>query len=272
MSDRQAAAINRHSFIAVVLIALGVLLSGRTGRAQDSSPSRLRVLCYNIHHGEGTDGKLDLERLARVITAARPDLVALQEVDDQTRRTDGVDQTAKLARLTGLHGRFAKAIDYQGGGYGQALLCRYPLGKITVHWLPGEPDRERRIVATAKVELPTRVITFATTHLHHQSAEFRLKQAEEINRVFAGIEGPSIVVGDFNAVPGSPPIETMLKHWTSTTAGSEPPRLTFPAGEPNRQLDYVFVRPEADWRVLKTEVLDEPVTSDHRPLLVELAY
>ena len=41
----------------------------------------LRLVAYNIHHGEGMDGKLDLERIARVIAAEKPDLVALQEVD-----------------------------------------------------------------------------------------------------------------------------------------------------------------------------------------------
>ena len=40
---------------------------------------QLRVLCYNIHHAEGVDGKLDLPRIARVILSAKPDLVALGE-------------------------------------------------------------------------------------------------------------------------------------------------------------------------------------------------
>ena len=40
----------------------------------------LRILSYNIHHGEGMDGKLDLPRIASVITSVQPDIVALQEV------------------------------------------------------------------------------------------------------------------------------------------------------------------------------------------------
>src|SRR5688500_2206377 len=77
----------------------------------------LRVLSYNIHHAEGTDGKLDVARIAGVIKAAGPDLVAVQEVDRNTTRTNKVDQAAELARLTGLHGEFARAIDLQGGQY-----------------------------------------------------------------------------------------------------------------------------------------------------------
>ena len=53
------------------------------GADQAPVPGTLRVLTYNIHHGEGTDGKLDLDRIARVIKAAEPDIVALQEVDQK---------------------------------------------------------------------------------------------------------------------------------------------------------------------------------------------
>src|SRR4051794_36404648 len=53
-----------------------------------------------IHHGVGTDGKLDLKRIAKVITDTKPDLVALQEVDKNTTRTGKVDQAAELAKLS----------------------------------------------------------------------------------------------------------------------------------------------------------------------------
>jgi endonuclease/exonuclease/phosphatase family metal-dependent hydrolase len=39
------------------------------------------VMSFNIHHGQGTDGVLDLERIARVIRASGADIVGLQEVD-----------------------------------------------------------------------------------------------------------------------------------------------------------------------------------------------
>ena len=45
----------------------------------------LRVLTYNIQHGAGADGIVDLERQAEVIQRLKPDLVALQEVDDRTQ-------------------------------------------------------------------------------------------------------------------------------------------------------------------------------------------
>src|SRR5476649_2332295 len=81
-------------------------------------PLTLRVLTYNIHHGEGMDGRFDLSRLAGVVTSVHPDLVALQEVDEGTERASGLDELAELERLTELHGVFGKAMDYSGGEYG----------------------------------------------------------------------------------------------------------------------------------------------------------
>lgn len=59
---------------------------------RDTQAVRIRVLAYNIKHGEGMDGQVNLERAARVIRSLNPDLVTLQEIDNQTTRTDGIDQ------------------------------------------------------------------------------------------------------------------------------------------------------------------------------------
>src|SRR3954468_2494324 len=90
-------------------------------------PERVRVLSYNIHHGEGVDGKLDLERIAAVINAVEPDLVALQEVDQRVARTRLIDEPADLARLTKMHVAFGANLALQGGHYGNAVLSRWPI-------------------------------------------------------------------------------------------------------------------------------------------------
>src|SRR6185503_1828899 len=85
----------------------------------------VRVMTYNIHHGEGTDGKIDLNRIAEVILSARADIVALQEVDRSVERTARRDLVAELAELTKMNFAFGKNIDYQGGDYGNAVLSRF---------------------------------------------------------------------------------------------------------------------------------------------------
>src|SRR5712691_10039729 len=68
-----------------------------------AAPATIRVLTYNIHHGEGRDREFDVPRQSRVIASVQPDLVALQEVDVGTARASGVDQVRELARLTGMY-------------------------------------------------------------------------------------------------------------------------------------------------------------------------
>jgi len=79
------------------------------------------VLTYNIHHGEGVDGKLDLVRIAKVIQEVEPDIVALQEVDQNAGRSGQVDQAAELGRLTKMRSVFGGNIALQGGEYGNAF-------------------------------------------------------------------------------------------------------------------------------------------------------
>ena len=132
-----------------------------------SAPARLRVLTYNIHHGEGTDGLIDLSRTAGVITATEPDLVALQEVDQETERTGRVNQVAELERLTRLHGAFGKAMDFSGGAYGVAVLSRWPVSSLERHGLPATPDREPRVALTVHVKAGEHgpALEFTSTHL-----------------------------------------------------------------------------------------------------------
>jgi endonuclease/exonuclease/phosphatase family metal-dependent hydrolase len=233
--------------------------------AQPGAKRTLRVLCYNIHHGEGTDGRVDLPRLAKIIRNADADFVALQEVDNKTRRTGGVDQTAELARLTGLFGKFGKAINYEGGEYGQAILSRLPIGKDAVHTLPGEPDREQRIAFEVRASVDGKELSFVTTHLHHMSAEFRERQAAKINAVFADADRPVILAGDLNATPDSKPVQELKRNWTIVTGAKE--LLSFPSAKPARQIDFVLYRPADRFRVVEATILDEPVASDHRPVV-----
>lgn len=247
------------------------LLAGCTtaSRPASSAPTQLRVLSYNIHHAEGIDGKLDLPRIAAVINSVRPDLVALQEVDQNTTRTLKVHQAAELGRLTGLRHVFGKAMDYQGGAYGQAVLSRFPIGGHRVHQLPQETNREPRIVLLAEITLPNgEILSFAGTHLDHQRNDIRLRQAHAINDLFSNISEPSLVVGDFNAYPESEPMSVLLREWTDAAATN--PQPTIPAENPTRRIDFILSRPEPQWRVLESRVLDEPVASDHRPVFCVL--
>ncbi|MEO1530005.1 MAG: endonuclease/exonuclease/phosphatase family protein, partial [Planctomycetota bacterium] len=113
--------------------------------------ARLRVLTYNIHHGRGTDGKFDYERLARTIAKLKPDVVALQEVDNQTTRSSGVDQAKELGRRLQMHHVFGNAMDFAGGQYGEAVLSRFPILKSKTHALPHQAGNEPRAALAAHI-------------------------------------------------------------------------------------------------------------------------
>ena len=232
---------------------------------------RLAVLSYNIRHGAGVDGQVDLGRTAAVIRAARPDLVALQEVDQGTRRSGAVDQAHELARRTGLSVVFGASMDFDGGRYGNAVLSRLPMEDPARIRLPGEPRSALcvRVTLAAGTRREAR-FTFVATHLDTAEGP-RLESPALIERFFAdGADAPAVLAGDFNAAPRSPALQAFGRTWENATARGG--LLTFPAPHPVEQIDYVMYRPAHRWLVVETRVVEEAVASDHRPILAVLEW
>ena len=232
----------------------------------NDKPVRLRVLCYNIHHAEGVDGKLDLPRIARIILSVKPDLVALQEVDQNTKRTGQVDQAAELSRLTKMKSIFGSNIDFQGGHYGNVILSRFPIVRQKNLHLPNVDSGEQRGVLESVIKVSEdQSIFFLATHLDHRRPdEERLASAKFINQMIDSHDSnPAILAGDFNDVPDSPTLKEIGKLWVRTNTDIAP---TIPAAKPIRQIDYILVRPKKRWKVIESKVLDEDVASDHRAI------
>jgi endonuclease/exonuclease/phosphatase family metal-dependent hydrolase len=239
--------------------------------SQAAEPVRLRVLSYNIHHGEGVDRKLDLERIARVIDSVKPDVVALQEVDQNVNRTDGMDQPAALARLTKMNVIFGANIKLQGGHYGNAVLSRFPIARHTNRLLPNVDNGEQRGVIEAEIEIPQtdRTVLLLATHLDYRVDEReRLASAKVINDLIASHpDHPALLAGDLNATPESETLQLFEKTWTRTNAK---PMATVPVNEPTKQIDFILYRPVSRWKVIEVKVLDESVASDHRAIFAIL--
>lgn len=245
-----------------VLAAL--LLAALPARA-DEAPV-LRAMSWNIHHGEGADGKVDLERIATVIKAQQPDVVFLQEVDNKCKRSGGIDQASEIARLTGLQHVFGKAMDHQGGEYGQAILAKFPLSDVKIHRLPG--DGEPRIAVSAKGDTPLGPVTLASIHLDFKNEEQQLAQAQVAAAALLQSEHPIFLAGDFNAKPDSKTLAVFAQApWVTVTKQS--PSATHPADKPTDEIDYTVVR---GLKASKpTTVIAETTASDHRPLVAVVA-
>lgn len=279
-SVRRGAAGGRLVAVAAALLLIAGTLAMAASPCLAQAPLKLRVLSYNIHHGEGVDGKLDLERIAGVINGVRPDLVSLQEVDRNTQRNGRVDQPAVLSKLTGMKVVFERNIDFEGGQYGNAVLSRFPIVESKNHHLPCLNDGEQRGALVVKVEVgqAKAPLIFVATHLDHRRDDAeRLKSAEYINDLAVAWKHPAILAGDLNATPESEVLKVFVKQWQRANREVMP---TVPVAKPRVQIDYVLVRspgtegqtpPDASqWKVLHVEVLDEAVASDHRAIFAEL--
>lgn len=226
----------------------------------------LRVMSWNIHHGRGGDGVVDLPRIARVIREARPDVVLLQEVDCRCRRSGGVDQAAELARLTGMEGRFGRAMDFDGGQYGQAVLSRHPLRETRVHALPG--PGEPRIGFEAVVMWDGSEVAVVSLHLDHLDEARRTAQARALVAALGPRAArPTVVCGDVNDLPGSAAVTTLAAAFP--LVAKAPPVATHPADQPEIEIDHAFAAGLVG--AVPVLVVGEPIASDHRPLLAVLA-
>ncbi len=242
-----------------------LLVSPAANQAAAEQPVRLSVLSYNIHHGEGIDGKLDLQRIAGVIKSVDPDLVALQEVDKKVKRSDSVDQPAELARIVEMQVVFAANIELQGGHYGNAVLSRYPIVHHHNHLLPRVDNGEQRGLIEAEIQVPrlNAPLLLLATHLDHRPDDReRIASTAVINqRVSNQVQRLALLAGDMNAVPESKVLAEIGTKWMSANSVPQP---TVPVGKPVKQIDYILAHPQDRWKVIEFKVLDEAVASDHR--------
>ncbi len=249
----------------IVLALMVAVCLGGCSHLDSTEPGRpeLSILTYNVHHCEGTDGKFDYERIAGIINDLKPDVAALQEIDIKTKRASGVNQAAVLAELTGLSYTFGRAIDYESGQYGLAILSRFALRDVTNTALPTRPGSEPRIALAARIRPDTgpAEIMFVDTHLCHRNEQVRKMQTTRLNE-FANSENdvPVILAGDFNARPLSEPMKVLLESdWLDAVA-------------PQSRIDYVLLRKKDPWQVVEVRVVEEPVASDHDPVLVTVRW
>ncbi|WP_242157124.1 endonuclease/exonuclease/phosphatase family protein [Aestuariivivens sediminis] len=257
---------NKHYLVLVsVLIFNNMYLLGQ-GHAEAAHV--IRVLSYNIYHGEtvAADKPFDLDLLAKVIADTEPDLVALQEVDFKTTRAQNYDLVTELGQRTKMAPLFGRAMVFDGGEYGEGLLSKYSFISTKKHELPAREGKESRVALEACIVLKCGdTIRFVGTHLDHTTDDTdRINQANRLNEIFRASEVPTILAGDFNAQPDDHPMQILYKEWLPTFMEPAP---TYPAIEPVVKIDYILCRPTNRWEVLEAKVIDEPIASDHRPVL-----
>ena len=231
----------------------------------------LSVMTYNIHVGVGMDKKLDLQRIANIIDAARPDLVGLQEVDRGVKRTEGKDEIAELAEMTGMEYAFAPNLDYQGGKYGVAILSRFPIKKTEHQMFENKREAERRGMLRVEVEVDGKTLNFVTTHLDYQFEDGRLFETEQMLKFLESVKGPVIVVADLNDEPTGSAYKLMRTKFDDAwvKSGEKTDGFSYPADKAVKRIDHIFFSRGGRIRA-KNALVIETLASDHRPVMADL--
>lgn len=253
----------------------------------------LRVATFNILHGRSpADDRVDLDRLRDAVRALDPDVLGLQEVDLDQPRSQQADLTAVAAEAMGARShRFVAALagtpgatwvaatgDEQPGTatFGVALLSRYPVTAWQVTrmppvpfrfpmWLPGPRKvkvvrEEPRVAVAGCVDSPLGPLTVVNTHLSFVPG-WNGRQLRRLVRDLAGLPDPLLLLGDLNLAGDRP----------ARISGYRPVGVaaaTFPADQPNRQLDHILLRRGG---VTADGVRAVPLPlSDHRALVADL--
>ncbi len=247
---------------------VGLVLAFGSLSAAAAEP--LRVVTYNTLAADR-----GLKGIARTLKAANADLIGLQEVDRNTRRSGKSDQPAMLARALGMNVAFVPHFDFQGGQFGLALLSRYPIVRADRIRIKGSRlSLLDAIIKAPQGELHVVVAHFTVTFPFRDAKEqaatgaARLLEAKAASALVASETRPVLVLGDMNDDSGSPTYDVFapdLQDSCEVKGGGL--AKTWNSAFPITRIDYIWASKAFD--VQSCNTLDS-VASDHLPVLAVL--
>lgn len=239
----------------------------------------VRLLTYNVHRCVGTDRRLDVGRVAEVIAAQSPDIVALQELDVGRARTGGVDQAHRLAQRLGMAFHFNAAFKVEEEQFGDAILTALPERLVKAAPLPGHPrfpQLEPRGALWVEIETPGGPLNVINTHLGLVPREQRIQAAALASKEWAqgAADAPLALIGDMNATPRNAAYRILGARLAEArrAAPFSHRAPTFPSTFPVLAIDHVFVSQSVVVDAVRTPL--DPLSrlaSDHLPLIVDLS-
>ncbi|GAA1611152.1 endonuclease/exonuclease/phosphatase family protein [Kribbella karoonensis] len=240
--------------------------------ATAKTTATVRTLTFNIHHGAGVDGKLDLERVAKAIESSGADVVGLQEVDKYfDARSNWVDQPSWLAARLKMNYVFAANLDWDPAEpgkprrqYGTLVLSKYPIVDSRNTLLPLHAGSEQRGLLETLIDVDGTPLRFADTHLTTINDGERLEQVNAVIGLLKDAPEATLLVGDLNAVPTSTEVKTLTAQWTDTWREKGfGLGLTNPVPLPTKRIDYQLHNPQ-----LVATAVSVPLqfASDHYPV------
>ncbi len=266
----------------------------------DKSLGSVRLMTYNVENSSPVDNP---EPFTRMLRAADPDIVCVQEWYDQTPESLEEWFNRELP-ISGAWRAFTSE------GRGVAVVTRFdaaPFGSGAVTVAPEGEDRTVRS-ASALVDTPAGPIVVASVHLKCCGAlggredMIRSAEAEGIAAMMRNqIEDPAgtavVIAGDYNLVGGTEPLalltagldsdasdltvvearglgEPSLSTWTQPTSSFLPGRLDYVAyGDTRLRVERSFVFDPGRFGAGSLDLLNvdetDAAASDHRPIIVD---
>lgn len=229
----------------------------------------LRIVSYNIRHARGMDDEVDPARIAAVLRDLRPDIVCLQEVDQDQPRSGNIDLTQVLAEALGMEGVFGPNYFFSGGAYGNATLSRFPIVEHDNLPLPTPEGIEPRGALRTVIDVDGVALEVWNTHWGLRPDQRRAQAAAMLAALATTM--PVLVVGDLNEEIPADGVSMLLGPLRDTWS-PEAGVGTFPVDVPRRRIDYILASPEVvvlEHRIVHTDATR--IASDHLPVVAMLA-
>lgn len=253
---------------------------------------QLRILTLNIAHGRGLSTyqgfhrargiERNLMRIVRLLQREEADIVAMQEVDEDSHWNQRIHLLDFIKRQAGYAYSHLGVHNRRGGrlplAYGNGVLSRFPIEHAD-HRAFGNAELGEKGFLYTEHSLPDGHLPVVNLHLDYKSRQRRIEQIERLivfleeRHAEQGAETylSPIVCGDFNSRSGkhNDAVAHLFNYLQERCAYQLYPKSgrTFPSLMPVHGIDFVFVPPS--YKVIYCNILRSYV-SDHRPVLLDL--
>lgn len=233
----------------------------------------IKVVSYNtqcLSYGQAK------EKIIEVLKELDADVVGIQEVDLNTRRSGPDNQMHELAKALGYdYWFFGKTISHQGGAYGHGILSKYPIRKSEIvrytDKVEGCEDRtyERHVLSVDGLKL-----TVYNTHITGGYGRL-FEPLSEVNQVAKrmALDPAAVLTGDFNLFPDKVVMGLPREGFTPLNTPENPLGTTTDTGYP---IDNIILSGALEYKVneeTKGGITVHPDTgSDHYPIVAYIKF
>jgi endonuclease/exonuclease/phosphatase family metal-dependent hydrolase/regulation of enolase protein 1 (concanavalin A-like superfamily) len=243
------------------------------------SAATIRVMHWNLHHGNDPNNKWAFPRQMEVIANAKPDIISLNEVEKYNSSYGNIDQAAEIAKyMTSKTGKtwyqYMVVASGASKGVGNAIISRFALNSKNLCQLSSSRNAVR-----AGMTVNGRTFNVWSAHLAVESGTYRVAEAKALVSCASGFAQQRLVLGDFNAGTGTTEINTMLASYIDGWAKAKSLGVTTNYSgncdgcTRGSRIDYMFISKDASAVVIKQiQIIDTRnssgvMASDHKPMV-----